>query len=177
VDGCGAQGGKMIEVRISQAILDFAANSAKAFGQLNNSITKGEGNFAGFVGETIIASYCKARIANTYDYDLLLYNAIEGRDLKIDVKTKRTNAEPRLNYDCSVAAFNTKQQCDWYAFVRVMNDQTRAWILGYLPKGEYYKVARFLKKGEIDPANNFTVQADCYNVAISQLLELPRGTK
>jgi hypothetical protein len=39
-------------------------------------------------------------------------------------------------------------------------------------KDEYYKNAVALKKGEIDPSNNFTVKADCYNIKISDLQQL-----
>jgi hypothetical protein len=39
-------------------------------------------------------------------------------------------------------------------------------------KDDYYRDAVALKKGEIDPTNNFTVKADCYNVKISALQQL-----
>ena len=38
-----------------------------------------------------------------------------------------------------------------------------------LTKEEYFNKATFLKKGDIDPSNNYTVKADCYNVPISEL--------
>ena len=87
----------------------------------------------------------------------------------IDVKTKRTTVTPKPDYDCSVAAFNTKQKCDKYVFVRVLNDLTKGWILGEMDKEEYFDNARLMKKGKIDPANGFRVRATCYNVAIQDL--------
>jgi hypothetical protein len=41
-----------------------------------------------------------------------------------------------------------------------------------LPTTEYYEKARYLEKGQIDPSNNFTVKADCYNVAIADLNDI-----
>lgn len=156
----------MIEVNITRDIVIQARQNAESMGALRNSITAGEGNLAGFIGEIVVARFLNARIENTYDYDLVL----DG--IKIDVKTKRTSVKPQLHYECSVAAFNTKQKCDWYVFVRVKNDDSKAWILGYLPKDEYYRSAKLLKKGDVDPSNNFTVHADCYNVSISSLRPL-----
>ena len=43
------------------------------------------------------------------------------------------------------------------------------WILGYKTKEEYFKEANFLKQGQIDPSNNYTVKADCYNLKIKNL--------
>ena len=48
---------------------------------------------------------------------------------RIDVKTKRCNAPPKL-LRCSVAAHGSKQDCDSYVFVRIKIDGTRAWVLG-----------------------------------------------
>jgi len=66
-----------------------------------------------------------------------------------------------------VAAYNTTQGCKAYVFTRICND--KAWILGWKGKDEYYQQAKFLTKGDVDPLNNFTVKADCYNLKISDL--------
>ena len=88
---------------------------------------------------------------------------------KVDVKTKQTSVAPLPDYDCSVANFNTKQACDTYAFVRVKNDLTVGWYLGCMDKKEYFEKAVFMKKGDVDASNNYTVRADCYNLKIKQL--------
>ena len=145
-------------------MINKAKTKANQMGKLNNSITKGQGNIAGFLGGEIVLNYLNENDNNSYDYDLVLK---DGR--KVDVKTKRTTVKPRTNYDCSVAAFNTKQKCDVYIFCRILNDMSRGWILGYKDKKDYFDEARFMKKNQIDPANNFRVKADCYNVAIEDL--------
>ena len=103
---------------------------------------------------------------------------VDKNDIKYDVKTKRCTSEPKPYYDCSVANFNTKQQCDRYVFVRVENKNRRwgrAWVLGWLGHDEYFEKSRHLKKGQIDPSNNFVVRADCHNVAISELNKFRRS--
>lgn len=143
-----------------------AWRKAREMGKLNNSITSGDGNIAGFLGEEIANSVLGGEVTNTYDYDIVK----DGR--KYDVKTKRCTGEPKNYYDCSVAAFNTRQKCDEYVFVRIENVKGkwgRAWILGHYPKEEYFKDARFLKKGQRDGDNGFKVKADCYNMAIKDL--------
>jgi hypothetical protein len=154
----------MEEVLITEEMKRKANKKAQELGRLNNSITKGQGNLAGFLGEEMVASYLNSNVDNTYEYDLII-----GNNKKIDVKTKRTTVKPRPNYDCSVAAFNIKQKCDAYVFCRILNDMSRGWILGYKNKKDYFKEARFMKKNQIDPANNFKVKADCYNLAIEDL--------
>ncbi len=156
----------MIEIQITEQMKQRAWRKARQMGQLNNSITKGDGNIAGFLGEEVANSLIKGEISNTYDYDII------NNGVKYDVKTKRCTSEPKPYYECSVAAYNTKQECDYYVFVRLENvggKWTRAWVLGCCEKQTYFKSARFLKKGQKDGSNGFKVKADCYNMSISKL--------
>jgi hypothetical protein len=154
----------MIEVQVSSDTLSKSEARAKEMGTLRNSITGGQGNLAGFVGEQVVADYYGFTIKNTYDYDL-----VTECGKRVDVKTKRTTVKPKPYYECSIAAFNTKQKCDAYFFVRVSDDMKTAWMLGYKMKDEYFQQAKFLRKGDVDPDNNFTVRADCYNLPIREL--------
>lgn len=155
----------MIEVDIDQDTLDRAYNLSREMGRLRNSITKGEGNLAGFVGEIIVNDYLKgSTISNTYDYDI-----ITKTGYTIDVKTKRTTVTPKDYYECSIANYNTKQKCYAYAFVRVDLNRNLGWILGFYHKDRYFEDATFRRKGEKDPNNNFTFKADCYNMPIKNL--------
>jgi hypothetical protein len=139
---------------------------ASDLGLLRNSITKGSGNIAGFLGEIVVGDHIKAEQANTYDYDLILPPSVS-----VDVKTKRTGVCPKEYYDCSVAAYNTSQACDYYAFTRVLNDYSKLWFIGLIPKLKYYEMARHLRKGERDGDNGFIVKADCYNLTIKEIWE------
>lgn len=154
----------MIEVEVKPHHIEKAKVLAEEMGTLRNSITSGQGNLAGFIGEVILAEMLEAKQANTYDSDLMLDN---GKT--IDVKTKRTRCKPLGYYECSIAAYNTKQKCDFYAFCRVNNEMTKLWFLGMVDKGRYFEMSRFLKKGARDGDNGFVVKADCYNITIKDL--------
>ncbi|MDC1325014.1 hypothetical protein N8257_00720 [Ulvibacter sp.] len=157
----------MIEVKITEEMKKSAWAKSREMGVIKNSIMKGDGNIAGFLGEEVANVVIGGTINNTYDYDLV---AQDGT--KYDVKTKRCTSPPKPYYDCSVANFNTKQKCDRYVFVRIENKNKRwgrAWVLGWLTHDDYFKKARKLTKGQKDPSNGFVVRADCHNVAISEL--------
>ena len=145
-------------------MINRALKQGAEMGSLHGSITDGNGNVAGFLGEEIILAECSdIKRENTYDYDMLL------NDMTIDVKTKRCTSKPRDYYECSIADFNTKQKSDIYIFVRVMNDYSKGWILGYKKKNAYFKDAVFHEKGDVDTNNDFVFKADCYNLAIKDL--------
>jgi len=161
----------LIEIEITEKMKQTAWRKARAMGQLKKSITKGQGNISGFLGEVLVLEYLSAISKNTKDYDLIH----EG--LRYDVKTKRCTSEPKPNYDCSVAAYNTVQKCDRYIFVRIQQNKTtkkweKAWILGWYDKEQYYLDSRYLRKGQRDGDNWFTVRANCYNVAIEELEDI-----
>tara|TARA_R100000687_G_C6386637_1_gene135278 strand:+ start:165 stop:659 length:495 start_codon:yes stop_codon:yes gene_type:complete len=150
-------------INITDKDIKEAKLLANSMGKLRNSITKGQGNVHGFLGEIITSKFLKSKLSNTYDYDIIHNN------LKIDVKTKRVTTPPRDYYECSVASLNTKQLCDIYVFTRVLKDMTKGWLLGYINKKDYFDKAVLLKRGDIDPSNNWKVKTDCYNLPINKL--------
>ena len=154
----------MIEVVVTGDMLVTARDKAAEMGKLRNSIINGAGNIAGFIGEAIAQQVMGGVLANTYEYDLILCN---GKT--VDVKTKQTSVKPLDTYECSIAGLNTKQECDYYAFVRVKNDFSVGWFLGVYEKQQYMLDSIFLKKGTIDPDNGYVVRSDCYNLKINQL--------
>ena len=153
----------MIEVDITDDMLIKARKKSVEMGRLHNSILRGRGNMSGFIGEQIGLHVLGGKWDNTFDYDLIV------NDKKVDVKTKQTSVKPLPHYECSIAKLNTNQKCDAYAFVRILNDFSKGWFLGVLTKNDYYDKATFLRKGDVDPSNNYTVKADCYNVRIDEL--------
>ena len=153
----------MTPIQITPQILDRAKRKAASVGNLQGSITGSLSNVVGAIGEIIVADALGANESSTYDYDLIK----DGR--RIDVKTKRCTSAPKPFYECSIAAHGTKQDCDEYIFVRVLNNLQRAWILGRISKDEYYSKAVRHRRGEVDESNNFTFKSDCYNLEISEL--------
>jgi len=156
----------MVEVKITDDMFVKARRKAIELGQINNSIERGDGNLIGFLGEMIAQKVIGGRIKNTYEYDLVLKDGT-----KIDVKTKKTSVAPKDYYECSIANYNTKQDCDEYCFVRVKNTLDIGWYLGRISKEEYFKKAKFLKKGDLDGDNGYVVKADCWNLQIKELAE------
>ena len=154
----------MIEIAVSATMLVEARDKSVEMVSLYNSITRGAGNIAGFIGEAIAQHVLGGELFNTYDYDLVLPDGT-----KVDVKTKQTGYVPLPSYDCSIAALNTKQDCDYYCFVRVHHNLSVGWYLGVYNKDQYMKDAVFMQKGTVDPSNGYTVKSDCYNLAIHKL--------
>ena len=148
---------------ITQGALKRIKRRAAKLPLLNNSIRNGEGSLVAYIGEEVVKNVLEGKIEDTYDYDIVYKNT------KVDVKTKERTVAPKSYYECSVADFNTEQNCDEYAFVSVLSTMKEAWYLGKISKVDFYKTATFHKKGDIDPDNNFTFKADCYNIPISQL--------
>jgi hypothetical protein len=154
----------MIPVKITDDMFLKAREKNSEMGLLRNSIIKGNGSIAGFLGEQIVLEVLGGEWVNTYEYDIVLENG-----LKVEVKTKQTTVTPKPDYSCSISNFNTHQQCDIYAFTRVMKDYSMGWYLGYCTPAEYFDKANFVKKGDFDPSNNWTSHADCYNLPIQEL--------
>ena len=154
----------MIEIEITPEMVDKARIKAEELGTIRNSITKGKGNLVGFLGEAVANCALGGEWVNTYDYDLVLKDGT-----KVDVKSKTVTSVPQGHYDCSVAALNTKQKCDAYAFVRIKKDLSAGWYLGILEKDAYLEQSVYLHAGDVDPSNNFQVRSNCYNLKINQL--------
>jgi hypothetical protein len=154
----------MIEITPTEAQIKEARLNAGSTTGLQGSITRGSGSPAGALGEIIVRDLLGYRQINTAHYDLYTDHGVT-----IDVKTKRCTSAPKQYYECSITAHGTKQQCDEYIFVRVLNSLQRAWILGRIPKDEYFAKAVRHKKGDKDESNNFTFKTDCYNLAIEDL--------
>lgn len=160
----------MIEVIPYRSQIIEAELKGKEMGEINRSIRHGEGNSYGFLGEILVAEKFGCKIENTYDYDI-----VSKKGTKIDVKTKVTTCIPKPNFECSVVSYQN-QHCDLFIFVRILNDKSKGWILGYIKPDDFYKKAVFRKKGQLDPNSlkhrPFTFTADCYNLKISDLSEL-----
>ena len=153
----------MIEIKVTEKMFLTAREKAVEVGKLNNSILNGGGNLAGFIGEQIVLFVLGGEWINTYQYDLII------NGYKVDVKTKQTSVKPLPHYECSITEANSSQECDYYAFTRVKKDFSVGWYLGIMRKQDYFLNATFLKKGEVDPSNNYVVRASCYNLPISKL--------
>lgn len=153
----------IVPVSVTPDMIALAKELSNDMGRLKNSIMSGEGNFVGFIGELALSRFSEYELANTYDYDLVI------QSIPIDVKTKKCSHEPLPSYECSVASYNTSQQCLAYFFARYSEEYNVVWLLGWLGKDEFYEKSKFLKRGQLDRSNNYRVRSDCYNIRISEL--------
>jgi len=172
----------MIKLDFDQSMIDEAVKKAEELGSINNSITSGRGNLAGYLAEIALTKYlgCKNiscdKGRDKYDYDLIK----DGR--KIDVKTKRRTVDPKPFFEVSIAGTSKHQKTDTYAFISITFKEKRGmgskaqyygvesiWLCGFMSKEDYFDKAIFWKKGVVDPSNGFKVHADMYNMPISSL--------
>ena len=164
----------MVETQITEEMIEIAKARREVMPKvIRNSIMGGERTFEGCLGEVVVANYLSADYITTYDFDLM------HNGKKIEVKTKVRTVLPKPFYEVSIANYNTKQLCDYYVFVSLYvpnKDEypTIAHIVGYFPKDDYISQSNFLKKGDIDTRNNYTVRADCWNMAIKDLIDIKK---
>lgn len=159
---------RVIEVDITPAMVAEAERLAAEVPVLNHSIREGEGTVYGFLGEVVFRERVGGRQANTYDYDIVMKSGVT-----VDVKTKMVRSMPRPHYECSVTAGHTGQDCDVYAFVRVLEDMTCGWYCGAIAKAAFFEQARLVRAGEQDGDNGWIATVDCYNLPISDLGQKP----
>lgn len=136
------------------------------FKALHGSIKEGASNIYGALGEIVTQDFFKqthiVSYHGTYNYDLI----ISG--YRIEVKTKRTTVLPKPNYFASISCHNTRQQCHFYFFLRVLENFTKGYLLGYISPHNFYNKAIYKNKGDID-TNGFVFKDNCYNLPISDL--------
>lgn len=174
---------KLISIPWDDRMVTRAHKKAKQLGGIRNSILKGGGNAAGYLGEEAVAAYIEAQIiscdkgTNKYDYD------IRTRDeRKVEVKTKRRTVRPLDYYDVSVAKTSAHQRPELYIFVSIefenmtMEEGRRLyrgikniWIVGQAEPEDYFARAKIWKTGEIDKRNGFKTHVDMYNLPISEI--------
>lgn len=164
----------MKAIEFTKDMLVSAKIRADSLGVLNNSITNGRGNLAGFIGEEAIAGYLGASIVGTFNHDIILKN---GESL--EVKTKRRSVVPAPYFEGSIAEKSTHQKPDIYAFMSTYGklvNGTRdkycklysVWLCGFISYGDFFDKAVFYKKGT-KFSNGFTSKADMYNLPYSKL--------
>jgi hypothetical protein len=161
----------MIEITPTDNQKKEAIQQGNLLGSLQGSIHKGAGNAAGILGEIVVRDLLGYVHANTRHYDLYT-----SQGVRIDVKTKLCTSAPKDYYECSIISHGLKQECDEYIFARALKDLSKVWILGRIPKDEYFKKAVRHKKGERDESNGFTFKADCYNLPISELWKIKQDS-
>ena len=83
-------------------MINRASKKAKSLGSIKNSILKGGGNLAGYLGEEAVAAYINAEIISCNDGDDKYNYDIWKNSRRIEVKTKRRTVQPLDYFDVSI---------------------------------------------------------------------------
>jgi len=159
-----------LNCRVTPQLLASAQTAADQIPLLNNSIRGGGGTLVGCIGEEGFQHLFPGSVSqNTFQHD----NIWNG--WKIEIKTKQRKVTPRIDYSVSVSAYNATQKADVYAFMSVYCDEAtgryiRVHFCGFYPTADYCGDATFYNKGDYDPDNGYTAQADCYNLKMRELI-------
>ena len=164
----------MQSLKFNQNMIDQASQWADDLGGIKNSITKGDGNYAGRLGELALAKHLGVGVMDHKDYDLI-YN---GK--RVEVKTKRRATKPKSNYTVNVAYTSIHQKPDKYAFLSLeysdrdsggnYSDLQHIWLCGYKSAEQFFEEAEFWPKGTPDPPF-FKTHQDMYVLTIGELDE------
>ncbi len=97
---------------------------------------------------------------------------------RLDVKTVDRKVRPTCTYNVHVAAASLHQQCDGYFFVSTLLECSEAWLLGWMPKSEFFDQATEREAGETDPLDTkFTFKAHCYSLRCDKLAWPKNGAR
>ena len=162
----------MLQLPFDKGMIRKATEWAENLGGIYNSITKGDGNYAGRLGELALAKHLGVEVEDHKDYDHI-YN-----DSKVEVKTKRRATKPKSNYTVNIAATSKHQKPDKYAFLSLeyadrdsggnYSDLQHIWLCGYKSSEQFFGEAEFWPKGTPDPPF-FKTHRDMYVLTIGEL--------
>lgn len=124
-------------------------------------------------GETVVFDYLQYIVLEPeYDND---YN-IRIADNTVDVKTKESITTPRPYYDYIVPVFSDRHPPSVFVFVSLLSNGStgdrrfgKAWILGMIDYETLTKSFKLWKKGEVDPANGWESEMDCFKLYVRDL--------
>jgi hypothetical protein len=160
----------MNEFTITKDMEDKARVKSGQHGDIRNSIRRGKGNLAGYLGEEIVLANVNDCLEhNTYNHDMVRFPNTDFQ-YTIDVKTKERTVEPKGFYTTHVASTSLHQNVDIYIFCQVIVKRApkRGWILGWMQKDEYLDKAKFMAAGEPDEFG-WENRVDGYVMKISEL--------
>ena len=133
---------------------------------LNNSILKGKGNVAGFIGEFVFQRYLRDRLGlpverdDKFDHDLMC--GLTWLEIKTkQIYTKKFDAE----YENAVCIKSTVQK-GLYVFLRILwseaNKTGNVWFCGAFPTNIFKGNHNTIKREKGTKVGNWTVKETCY---------------
>lgn len=170
--------------RAKQMAVEFAEMCRDVHGtpHLPKSITAGKSTPHGMLLEVGLDEYYGHEIwrpsvgREIYDYD-----RVHSILRRIDIKAKVCTSRPKLNFLGSVADTRESGEmpdCDWFFHGRVLEDFSKIYICGCIPKDLFTVFAFYGHKGEREEPNNphnlFCFTENCWNVKYGRMFCPPQ---
>ena len=175
----------MKELEFNNEMIRRATEWAENLGGIYNSITSGDGNFAGRLGELAFANYIGEEVKDNKDFDVV------HNGEKLEVKTKRRAVAPLPYYEGSVAMTSEHQRPDRYVFMSLQFEKSgrhaqpadglkrrggkwyknlqKVWYCGDMDAREFFRTSVIWKRGDKDSSNGFKTLVDMYNIPHDKL--------
>lgn len=142
----------MIELDLNNDIINKASNRLDLVTAKDNRLSKFGSErkriYEGYIGEELIKKFLHIdKVTDDYNYDL-----ISNKGKRLEIKTVSCSFKPRDDYLCTVNShsleYTHKQNADYYIFIRLLKDYTKAWILGWIECAKFFKIGTFVSKGK-----------------------------
>ena len=142
----------MIEVNIAKEIISYAERKLKGVSKESSILSKFGSErdriLVGYIGEKIIMNYLNIeKDVDDFEFDLL-----SNKGKRLEVKTITCKFKPKPHYWCTVNSHDLdgihKQKADYYIFLRILNDFTKGWILGWISCDDFFQKGTVVKKGK-----------------------------
>jgi len=142
----------MIEIIITEEAIKYAKQKlSKVISKDNLDLNKFGSErhriLVGYIGEKIIMDYLSLqKDVDDFDFDLM-----SKKNKRLEVKTISCKFKPKEDYWCTVNSHDLngvhKQKADYYIFLRITNDFSKGWILGWISCDDFFKKGTFISKG------------------------------
>lgn len=148
-----------------------ARKEAREMGTLNNSVTKGRGNFVGMLGEIMFRDYYGGKRVGhkSKTCDIVLPNKVT-----VDVKTQTTHNA--LDSDCVVRVYAPwesadwlKTKCDVYYFIKIQRHSHLTGFIGWIYADEFVECAEFTPPGSQNPFDGRRAKSEEFSMHSSDL--------
>jgi len=124
----------------------------------------------GIKGEMFFMKHCKDKgLKSRFTKNRMQRWDVTVREMKVDVKTIRTNYPPKSNYNVDLSSAQASLDSDIYAFVFYNEKNNKFTIAGALPRDDYLRKAVLKREGETERDGSFTYACDTYIVKVSEL--------
>ena len=170
----------MIEIVITPDIIDYASGKLEHVNTRDNLGLSKFGSerkriLIGYIGERIVMKYLDLK----HDEDHYHYDLLSDKGKRLEVKTVTCKFKPKPHYWCTVNSHDLsgvyKQKADYYIFLRILNDFSKGWILGWICCKEFFKKGEFIQKGKDFGKFQF-VKANATILAIDKLNKFKKET-